>query len=149
MIFIISDISKSLGLEWVLYKLKNKFKINVILINCKETSFENWLKNNPGKVDIWIGGHTHTNPDDTKGGKSHIEKKYGETTFINVAALTRWHVKHHATPLSRILTFEESSEKLSIECFMHSDDYREKGFYDEKKIELKLSKKFKFYSDTE
>ena len=114
-----------------------------------EGQFENWLKNNPGKVDIWIGGHTHTNPDDTKGGKSHIEKKYGETTFINVAALTRWHVKHHATPLSRILTFEESSEKLSVECFMHSDDYREKGFYDEKKIELKLSKKFKFYSDTE
>ncbi|MDC1125944.1 glycosyltransferase family 4 protein [Candidatus Pelagibacter sp.] len=46
MIFIISDISKSLGLEWVLYKLKNKFKINVILINCRETSFENWLKKN-------------------------------------------------------------------------------------------------------
>ena len=46
MVFIISDISKSLGLEWVLYKLKSKFRINVILINCNNTPFEIWLNNN-------------------------------------------------------------------------------------------------------
>ena len=26
---------------------------------------------------MWLGGHTHTNPDDTYGGKSHIEQKWG------------------------------------------------------------------------
>jgi hypothetical protein len=36
---------------------------------------------------LWIGTHTHTDPDDTYGGKSHIEKRWGGTTFINVAAI--------------------------------------------------------------
>ena len=107
-----------------------------------ECQFENWLKNNPGKVDIWLGGHTHTNPDDKNGGKSHIEKKYGNTTFINVAALTRWHVKHHAIPLSRLLTFKEQSNNVTVDCFMHSDDYLEKGFYKEKKFNFRISKTF-------
>ena len=41
-----------------------------------------WLRDNPGKLDIWIGGHTHTNPDDIKGGKSHIERKYGNIKVL-------------------------------------------------------------------
>jgi hypothetical protein len=40
-------------------------------------AFEKYLRDNPGAVDIWIGGHTYTNPDDTYGGKSHIEKRWG------------------------------------------------------------------------
>ena len=104
--------------------------------------FENWLRDNPGKLDIWIGGHTHTNPDDIKGGKSHIERKYGNTLFVNVAALTRWHVKHHAIPMSRIFTFKDKSEFATIECFLHTDDYRAKGFYDKKKKDFQLTKNF-------
>ncbi|MGI9430089.1 MAG: hypothetical protein ACR2NM_15625 [Bythopirellula sp.] len=34
-----------------------------------EGQFERWLDDNPGKVDFWLGGHTHTNPDDRHGGK--------------------------------------------------------------------------------
>ena len=51
--------------------------------------FESVLAATP-RVDLWLGAHTHTSPDDTYGGKSHIERRWG-TTFINVAGLTRYH----------------------------------------------------------
>ena len=104
--------------------------------------FETWLEDNPGKLDFWLGGHTHTNPDDTHGDKSHIETRYGGTTFVNVAALTRWFVKDHAMPHSRIFTFEDGSDRASIECYMHTDEYKPQGFYEEKKIEIGLTKPF-------
>ena len=107
-----------------------------------KNKFENWLEDNPGKLDIWMGGHTHTNPDDRFGRKSHIERKYGKTLFVNVAALTRWHVKHHAIPMSRLFTFRDKSNLATVECFLHSDDYRQKGFYNKKKTDFQLSKKF-------
>lgn len=108
---------------------------------CKQ-NFEKWLQDNPGKVDLWLGGHTHTNPDDVVGGKSHIETAYGGTHFINVAALTRWFVKMHARPHSRLLDFEDGSDELTVGCYMHNDDYRPQGFYHEKQTRLKLSKAF-------
>ena len=37
------------------------------------------LGGNPGAVDIWLGGHTH--PDDTYGGKAHVETKWGPHPF--------------------------------------------------------------------
>ncbi|MCP5115917.1 MAG: hypothetical protein GY953_34245, partial [bacterium] len=46
-------------------------------------AFERYLAGHPGAVAIWLAGHTHTNPDDTYGNKSHIETKWG-THFINV-----------------------------------------------------------------
>jgi hypothetical protein len=54
-------------------------------------AFENVLAAAPSRIDLWLGAHTHTNPDDTYGGKSHIERRWG-TTFINVSGLTRYHV---------------------------------------------------------
>jgi hypothetical protein len=38
-------------------------------------AFEKFLAAYPGRVDLWIGTHTHTDPDDTYGRKSHIEKR--------------------------------------------------------------------------
>jgi hypothetical protein len=107
-----------------------------------EGQFEKWLENNSGKLDFWLGGHTHTNPDDTHGNKSHIETRYGGTTFVNVAALTRWFVKDHAMPHSRLFTFENGSDRASIECYMHTDEYRPQGFYEDKKVEILLTKPF-------
>jgi hypothetical protein len=49
-------------------------------------AFERFLAAYPGRTDLWIGTHTHTDPDDTYGGESHIEKRWG-TAFINVAAI--------------------------------------------------------------
>lgn len=104
--------------------------------------FETWLAENPGKVDFWLGGHTHTNPDDRHGAKSHIEQAHGGTTFVNVSALTRWFVKDHAMPHSRLFTFNHGSPVATIDCYMHSDEYREQGFYSEKQRQVRLSKPF-------
>ncbi len=105
--------------------------------------FEKWLANHPGCVDLWLGGHTHTNPDDRHGGKSHIEQRYGGTTFVNVSALTRWFVKDHAMPHSRLITFEDGSDVVSIDCYMHTDEYRSRGFYRDKSTEIPLSKPYR------
>ena len=107
-----------------------------------DATFETWLDNNPGKVDFWLGGHTHTNPDDLHGGKSHIEKRYGGVTFVNVSALTRHFVHLHAMPHSRLFTFEDGSDRAVIDCYMHSDEFREQGIYREKQCQLQLTKPF-------
>lgn len=46
MIYIISDVKKSLGLEWILSKVKIKYDLKIILINSKNSSFENWIFKN-------------------------------------------------------------------------------------------------------
>ena len=40
-------------------------------------AIEQYLESHPGSIDLWLGGHTHTHPDDTHGGKSHVETKWG------------------------------------------------------------------------
>lgn len=90
-------------------------------------AFEQFLRDNPGAVTVWLGGHTHTHPDDTYGGKSHIEQKWG-TTFVNAASLTRYHVKY-SVPKSRLFTFREGSREVVIRCYIHTDEYFPKGWY--------------------
>lgn len=104
--------------------------------------FESWLDANPGSVDLWLGAHTHTNPDDRFGDKSHIERRYGGTVFVNVAALTRQYVKHHAMPMSRLLTFADGSDQAQIDCYLHTDEYRPAGFYAEKSETIQLTKPY-------
>ena len=106
--------------------------------------FERCLDSNPGKVDFWLGGHTHTHPDDNHGGKSHVETAYGGVTFVNVSALTRWFVKDHAMPHSRFFRFEVGSDEALIDCYMHSDEYRNQGIYPEKRRKIRLTKPFRF-----
>lgn len=106
-------------------------------------SFENFLQENPGAVDMWFGGHTHTNPDDIYGGRSHIEKKWG-THFLNVGALTRYHVKRTVTPMSRFLTFTEGSDEVLVQCYMHTDQYAPQGWYSKAERILKLSRPFNY-----
>ena len=79
------------------------------------------------KIDIWLGAHTHTHPDDIINGRSHIEKKY-DVNFVNVAGLTKYHGKK-SVPMSRLFTFEEGSKKIKVSCFLHTSDYSEKGWY--------------------
>lgn len=91
-------------------------------------AFEQYLAAHPGAVALWLGGHTHTHPDDTAGGKSHIETRWG-THFINVAALTRHHVCLPSPPKSRLLTFTPGSQKLRVQCYMHTTHYAAQGWY--------------------
>lgn len=99
--------------------------------------FESYLEQHPGAIDLWLGGHTHTDPDDTYGGKSHIEQKWG-VTFINVAALSRHHSWNHTTPMSRLLTFSPGSDRVRIQCYLHTSDYAPQGWYDKVEKTVKL-----------
>jgi len=106
-------------------------------------AFENVLAAAPGRVDLWLGGHTHTNPDDTYGGKSHIERRWG-TTFINVAELTRYMGEtENLVPRSWLLTFTDGSNEVSARCYLHTNDYAPQGWYSKFDRVIKLSKPFK------
>jgi hypothetical protein len=80
-------------------------------------AFENFLSAMPGRVDLWLGAHTHTSPDDTYGGKSHIERRCG-TTFVNVAGLTAYMGKPvNCIPRSWLLTLKDSGDDQTIKAF--------------------------------
>jgi hypothetical protein len=104
--------------------------------------FETYLGENPGSVDIWLGGHTHTNPDDSYGGRSHIETRWG-TTFINVAALTKHHVARKTTPMSRLLTFKDGEASCEVRCYLHTSDYAPQGWYEPAYREIALGRRFR------
>ena len=64
MVYIISDVKKSLGLEWVISILIKKYSLKLILINCENSSLEilankkkiPYIKINY-KNNIWIFFH--------------------------------------------------------------------------------------------
>ena len=103
-------------------------------------SFEKYLAAHPGAIDLWLGGHTHTTPDDTRGGRSHIEKKWG-VTFINVAALTLYHAETRS-PKSRLLSFIPGSKEVKVQCYLHTDHFAPKGWYKPAEHIINLNKPF-------
>jgi hypothetical protein len=106
-------------------------------------AFESMLAAEPTRVDLWLGAHTHTDPDDTYGGKSHIERHWG-TTFINVAGLTRYHTApEHSIPRSWLLTFTDGSDAVTTRCYLHGNEYAPQGWYSRVDHVIKLSKPFK------
>jgi len=105
--------------------------------------FERYLAGHPGAIDLWLGGHTHTNPDDRYGGRSHIEGKWG-ATFVNVAALSRHHGWHHTVPMSRLLTFTPGSDSVRIRCYLHTSDYAAQGWYDRVEETVTVGKPFRW-----
>ena len=104
-------------------------------------AFEGYLAERPGAIDVWLGGHTHTNPDDRVSGRSHIESKWG-AHFINACALTQYHVGVTSTPMSRLLTFTEGSRKLHVQCYLHTSDHAPQGWYAPAERRLQLSRPF-------
>ena len=106
-------------------------------------AFESMLAAEPTRVDLWLGAHTHTDPDDTYGGKSHIERHWG-TTFINVAGLTRYHTApEHSIPRSWLLTLTDGSDEVTARCYLHGNEYAPQGWYAKVDRVIKLSKPFK------
>jgi hypothetical protein len=109
-------------------------------------AFENFLGASPGRVALWLGAHTHTAPDDTYGGKSHIERRWG-TTFINVAGLTKYMgAPENCVPRSWLLIFTDSSEEVTAQCYAHTSDHVPQGWYPNFDRVIKLSKQFKMPS---
>ena len=109
-------------------------------------AFENFLATVASRVDLWLGAHTHTSPDDTYGGKSHIEQRWG-TTFINVAGLTRYHGKpeeiQNRVPRSWLLTFTDGSDEVTARCYLHGNEFAPQGWYAKSDRVIKLSKPFR------
>lgn len=91
-------------------------------------AFEDYLARHPGAIDLWLGGHTHTHPDDRTGGRSHVERRW-DATFINVAALSRHHANRTTVPMSRLLTFREGDDRVRVQCYLHTAGYAPQGWY--------------------
>ena len=102
---------------------------------------ENFLAENTPAIDLWLGAHTHTHPDDTTGGRSHIEQKWG-ANFVNVSAITRYHGQKNSIPMSRLFTFAEGSDEVRVQCYLHTDQYAPEGWYKQSERTLKLRHKF-------
>ena len=106
-------------------------------------AFEGYLEEHPGATAMWLGAHTHTHPDDRKGGRSHIEQKWG-VTFTNVASLSRHHASLTTVPMSRLLTFTQGSDEVRIQCYLHTSDYAPQGWYEPAERRVKLGKAFHY-----
>jgi hypothetical protein len=103
-------------------------------------AFETLLAATP--IDLWLGAHTHTNPDDTYGGKSHVEHRWG-TTFINVSGLTRYHgPPENQVPRSWLLTFTDGSSEATARCYLHGSEFAPQGWYTKAERSIQLSKPF-------
>jgi len=97
-------------------------------------AFEQYLEAHPGAVALWLGGHTHTNPEDRAGNKSHFETKWG-VHFLNVSALTAHHVGS-SVPMSRLLTL--SGDELRVQCYLHTDKFAPQGWYERAERRVRL-----------
>jgi len=103
-------------------------------------AFEGYLEEHPGAIDLWIGGHTHTDPDDATGGRTHVERKWG-VTFINTAALTRYH--GGKVPMSRLLTFTDGSRRVRVQCYLHTSEHAPQGWYAKAQRVVEVGKPFR------
>ncbi|SFV26152.1 metallophosphoesterase [Hyphomicrobium facile] len=108
----------------------------------KAERFERYLAANEGSVDIWLGGHTHTYPDDVVSGRSHIERKWG-TNFVNCAQLSKYHSFVTCPPMSRHFTFTAGSKLVRVRCYLHDDSYAPQGWYPPSERVIELSRPFR------
>lgn len=106
-------------------------------------AIENFLAERPGRVQMWLAGHTHTNPDDAHGGKTHIERRWG-TWFLNVASLSRHHMPLTTLPVSRLLTFAPGSCDVRVQCYLHTSQYAAQGWYPDAERTIRLDRPFQW-----
>ena len=106
-------------------------------------AFEAYLAENPNAIDFWLGGHTHSHPDDMKGGRSHVERKW-DVNFVNCAALSKYHANKTTIPISRLLTFTAGSDKVQVQCYLHTSEHAPQGWYPKAERTVKISKPFSF-----
>lgn len=105
--------------------------------------FETFLAQQPGRVAMWLAGHTHTHPDDDHGGKTHIEQRWG-TWFLNVASLSRHHMPLTTLPISRLLTFTPGSRAVRVQCYLHTNQHAAQGWYPPAQRMITLPRPFRW-----
>lgn len=106
--------------------------------------FGDYIKTNPGCIDIWLGAHTHISPIDTLNGKTFIARK-NNVTFINAALLG--HIKKNNPASSRLLTFNRNQPSAKLQVYLHDDILSDIGLYTQLDQEIPLSKNFVFQND--
>ena len=104
-------------------------------------AFERYLAERPGRIDLWVGGHTHTNPEDIKNGRSHVERKW-DVTFVQCAALAGFHAAKTTVPMSRVFTFTEGQAFATIRCYLHSTSFANQGWYPRAERRMRLRHPF-------
>jgi 3',5'-cyclic AMP phosphodiesterase CpdA len=107
----------------------------------KAQRFESYLEQHPGAIDLWLGGHTHTFPDDIVSGRGHVERKWG-TNFVNCAQLSKYHSFVTCPPMSRHFTFTVGSPLVRVRCYLHDDTHAPQGWYDPAERILEFGKPF-------
>jgi hypothetical protein len=107
----------------------------------KAQAFEQYFAAHPSGVDLWLGGHTHTFPDEVCNGRSHVEQKWG-VNFVNCAQLSKFHGTVTCPPMSRHFTFTEGSPLVRVRCCLHDDTYAAPGWYPPSERVLEFSRPF-------
>jgi hypothetical protein len=107
----------------------------------KALRFESYLADHPGAVALWLGGHTHTFPDDVVNGRSHVERKW-QTNFVNCAQLSKYHSFVTCPPMSRHFTFAPGSSLARLRCYLHDDSVAPQGWYPAAERILDLGRPF-------
>lgn len=107
--------------------------------------FRKYLEENPGAIDIWIHGHTHTRlfPGQMLEGKSDIER-VDDVLFVNAGALTRIH-GGPAVPFSRFLELANESNQAYLKTYIHTGDWEApEGIYQASQLLIELRHEFEY-----
>lgn len=71
-----------------------------------------------------------------------MEKKWG-TNFVNCTALTLYHGhREKLSPMSRLFTFTDGSKQVRVQCYLHTDHFAKRGWYDEAERVIELGNPF-------
>ena len=109
-------------------------------------AFERYLETNNSAIDFWLGAHTHLNPGRNTGNRRYLERKWG-VTFINAAALSKYHNPLIVPPSSRLLTFTEGSDRVRVQYYLHTRDFFHQGWYEPEERTVQISKPFEWDPD--
>jgi len=88
--------------------------------------FLDYLRDHPGAIAIWIGGHTHVKtPDQQINGRGIHVRKHG-VSFLSVGGMTSSHAAGDHQ-MSRLLTFEQGSKEAIISVYSHAQRQNRQG----------------------
>jgi hypothetical protein len=104
--------------------------------------FSDYLRDHPGAISVWIGGHSHVgSPEEVINGRGIYARKY-DVTFLSVGALTKTHAGRH-NQMTRLLSFEEGSDEAIVHVYIHqSTDGHPVGWYGPSSKRVPLGKAF-------
>jgi hypothetical protein len=104
--------------------------------------FLDYLRDHPGAITAWIGGHTHVDfPEQMLDYRGIRVRKYG-VTFLSVGALTQSHGEGE-NQMSRLLTFENGEDEAVLNVYIHrSVTGIHKGWYASAVRKIPLGRNF-------